>query len=89
MSAVLAHAFSFETSRVFGLATPVQSLWAEDITCMIAMLGMTGIVYFLQHHIIEYAYNMIDRQKLAATLFYQNIELERQLKEYLLVLYKT
>lgn len=45
------------------------------------MIEIIFFLYFLERHIIEYASNLIERQKLVATLFYQNIELKRQIKE--------
>lgn len=45
------------------------------------MIEIIFFLYFLERHIIEYASNLIERQKLVATLFYQNIELKRKIKE--------
>ena len=45
------------------------------------MIEIVAILYFLEKHILDYALNLIERQKLVATLFYQNIELKRQIKE--------
>ena len=47
----------------------------------VVILELTTIIYFLEKHIMDYALNLIDRQKLVARLFYQNIELKRQIKE--------
>jgi hypothetical protein len=45
------------------------------------MIEIIIFLYFLERHIIDYASNLVERQKLVATLFYQNIELKRQVKE--------
>lgn len=45
------------------------------------MIEIIIFLYFLERHIIDYASNLVDRQKLVATLFYQNVELKRQVKE--------
>lgn len=45
------------------------------------MIEIIIFLYFLERHIIEYASNLIERQKIVAKLFYQNIDLKRQVKE--------
>ena len=81
MTVILNHVFGDELASKFSLAVNVPATWPQDITCIIAILAMSGTVYFLQKHIIEYAFSLIKRQKLVATLFYQNVELKRQIKE--------
>jgi hypothetical protein len=81
MSAVLGFAFRTDSEKTFLLSADVNVIWPQDITCMVAILAITGSVYFLQSHIVEYAFSLIDRQKLLTTLFYQNVELKRQIKE--------
>lgn len=89
MSAVLNTAFTSSTASQFLMATPITTSWAQDITCMVIFIAKFKVVmieiiiflYFLERHIIEYASNLVERQKLVATLFYQNIELKRLVKE--------
>lgn len=81
MSVVLSLAFRPETEKTFLLASELEVQWSQDATCMVAIIAITGSVYFLQSHIVEYAFSLIDRQKLVTTLFYQNVELKRQIKE--------
>jgi hypothetical protein len=52
-----------------------------NLTLKVAMIEIIIFLYFLERHIIQYASNLIERQKLVATLFYQNIELKRQIKD--------
>jgi hypothetical protein len=81
MSAIMDYIFSAEAARSFYIAENVLPTWPQEITCIVSILAMTASVYFLQKHIMDYALSLIERQKLVARLFYQNVELKRQLKE--------
>ena len=81
MSVIMDYVFSYTAANSFIVADHVNPAWPQEITCIVAILAMTGSVYFLQKHIMDYAMSLIERQNVVARLFYQNVELKRQLKE--------
>jgi hypothetical protein len=63
------------------MAAPVDRNYFEDLVCLVCLVAVTGLGFFLQSHIFEYALNLVARQKLVMTLFFQNIDLKRKIKE--------